>query len=129
MECSKGHSLLRAIERYGLAFDERHLEDIVKKIQRGEGRFIAERRYKSQEWNIHYLHRMIRVIYDPFEQRLRTILPPAKKRIIPVYAEKGRSFRHNGGNTHSKQRRKHKMIIKRREEIEEEERGDYDAAE
>lgn len=131
MEYSKEHSILRALERYNLALNEEHIDILANKIRHGKGRFIAESYYSYQEWNVYYLGQIIRIIYDPATNRIITMLPPFEKKTF-LYGERGQSFMHNKGNTHSRNRKKLKATKRLTAIIEEEELrelGAYDAIE
>lgn len=134
-KCSRIHPLIRALERYGLVLGEQHLKEICKKITDNEAKFLGSRGRDRQEWELYYLERKMRVIYDTREDKLRTIIPPLIERPFTYLTRRDKPYkgyipdRHNHHFTKKSLQKTIKKIESLVIEEELQELGVYDATE
>lgn len=70
------HTKKRAAQRYGLTLTTEKQQEIVRKIQNGDGWFLRAESKRITHWAIQYAGQTLPVVYDKARKELVTVLPP-----------------------------------------------------
>jgi hypothetical protein len=69
------HARRRAFERYALNLHQDAQEQIIRKIEGGEARFICCQSQRISIWEVNYGGKSLPVVYDQKRKTLVTVLP------------------------------------------------------
>lgn len=67
---------MRAMQRYGLALNRHDYQQLVKRIQRNEGKFLLRESNRLTHWQIDVEGQDVVVVYDKKRATIVTFLPP-----------------------------------------------------
>jgi len=79
------HSRRRVLERYGVTLTRALVEDIIRQIRDGRGRFVEKQSVRLSVWDVLLVQkgeddvvneRIARVVYDKTRGQLVTAIPP-----------------------------------------------------
>lgn len=77
-KAQRRHAKRRALERYGMVVGEHTLDDMVRKIQRGEGEFVERQSHRVTLWKVDGR----RVVYDKVRKTIVSFLPDSERESV-----------------------------------------------
>ena len=69
------HASRRMLQRHGLEVGKTELGEMVKMIQDGEATFVERQSNRITVWDMDYIGRLLRVVYDKERKQIVTVLP------------------------------------------------------
>jgi hypothetical protein len=69
------HAKRRALERYGVAFSNDDLQDIVRKIQAGKATLVGRQSNRVTVWIVEHADMRLMIAYDKSRSSIVTFLP------------------------------------------------------
>jgi len=81
------HAKKRARQRYGIDLPTVVQAAIVKRIQRGQGRWLKTQSNRVTHWAVEWEGQTIPVVYDKIRKQIVTVLPPEALECEPSIGE------------------------------------------
>lgn len=74
------HARKRALQRYNIDINRNDIEEIIKKINSGEAKFIEKQSLRVSIWFVEIKGKKVKVVYDKLRKTIASFLPIKERR-------------------------------------------------